>query len=653
MKEYLSHEIQENSSFFQGHISQYFTKGYSFRVTKNYGDNDAIDKINVAKYRPFFWRQIKHKLDERNRKGGMIRIPSVNDIEVHYVKLVDSATEGVSGEFQIHPTTALCTKDHCNRYFDLKQGKTCGHDSESNWDQITFMAFCDFCGRLLPFHYASNLGKDCQKCKSEGSLAILIWRRKDDLASYKVRCINDKCKNETGLFFFDCNHDEGKLSRKEKHGFRGVPTRSGTVIHPMVITLPDIPDKDDVSGPDGKLYSKLLSAAFNSFFPEDAEEALLHLPELKERTIRTKEFWSFPGVSLLCAELAVGSDYFHPDSKNLEFISFIKTILRRAKDPIDRGGDQTRIKEMYGIQQLVDHVNSLKKEFEFNEEDLQGTYLLLEDGSSASQRSSDSNDGLLKPKKRSTPSSLSMPEYQSWLSSQGLQKIMHVENLHMIQSLLGIVEGSTRGSAPLFNTINLPRGNQKKPAVYVRKFITEGIVFQLDYNNVLKWIIKNKNSIDPSLTSQAVSPTDGSPELSYRKLVLKNQLIRDSVFKLLHTFSHMLIQQSTIHTGLDIQSLAEVIYPATASVFIYSTNSINTGGLESTFDFHIKNWIERVRDLVEACPQDPSCMIDEGGACNACSFVPEFVCCKFNQELDRSTLLGKSSRFGTGFINGK
>ncbi|RZB31028.1 MAG: hypothetical protein AEth_00982 [Candidatus Argoarchaeum ethanivorans] len=112
----------------------------------------------------------------------------------------------------------------------------------------------------------------------------------------------------------------------------------------------------------------------------------------------------------------------------------------------------------------------------------------------------------------------------------------------------------------------------------------------------------------------------------------------------------MLIQQSTTDTGLSIESLSELIYPMTASVLIYSTSSVNIGGIEFTYDYHLESWLKRMKELSSDCPQDPACMIDEGGACNACSYLPEFVCCNFNQNLDRSTLIGGSDRFSKGYL---
>jgi hypothetical protein len=112
----------------------------------------------------------------------------------------------------------------------------------------------------------------------------------------------------------------------------------------------------------------------------------------------------------------------------------------------------------------------------------------------------------------------------------------------------------------------------------------------------------------------------------------------------------MLIQESSVDTGLDIRSISEIIFPKNASIFLYSTNSINIGGLEYIYEYNLKNWFQRVKEIAEDCPQDPACMIDENGACNSCCYLPEFVCCNFNNDLDRSTLVGNSDRFKRGYL---
>ena len=246
---------------------------------------------------------------------------------------------------------------------------------------------------------------------------------------------------------------------------------------------------------------------------------------------------------------------------------------------------------------------------------------------------SSTENGKLVPKKRNQPNLL-IENYSDWLDKYGLKQVIHIANFNMIQALIVTITGSTRRDPLLFDPIMTGKKNNKKPTVFVRDFLTEGLVFQLDYNRLLHWLDKNKMSIDPTIKT---IPIDGDAENNFRSIVSKNERFNHAVKVLLHTYCHMLIQQSTIDTGLEIQSLSERIYPKTASFFIYSTSGLNIGGLEFTYDYHLEDWFKRMYEIASDCPQDPACMIDEGGACNACSYVPEFVCERFNQDLDCST----------------
>ena len=177
---------------------------------------------------------------------------------------------------------------------------------------------------------------------------------------------------------------------------------------------------------------------------------------------------------------------------------------------------------------------------------------------------------------------------------------------------------STRREIPLFSPIETRRNGNKKPTGFLRRFKTEGIVFKLNPGRISEWLISN-GIISGDFTKGM------NPSLALRTLVQSNEYIEREVYKLLHTFSHLLIQQSSIDTGLDSQSLSEIVYPALFSILIYSTSNINTGGIEYTFDNHMPDWLHRIDELAKDCSQDPACMEDEGGACNACLFVPQYL----------------------------
>lgn len=625
-------EIPESSSFFQGHIDQFFSKGKtSFQIISNFQDMGETDKFNVEKYKPIFIRRINEKIGIRNQGGGCLSHLRSDNLEIKYIKLVDDVkTEDVSGKFKIYPRGALCTKGNCNQYFDLNKGRKCGHSSNDPWEQVTFLAFCDSCGRLLPLHYMSNIEHDCKKCGEKNSLLKLEWGRKDDPGSYKVRC--KKCGYVEGLYFFNCNHDKGALSTLPKKKFRAVPARAGAILHPVVESIPDIPQEDE-RDPSGRrnTLGKLLSEAFNSFFTTDVKESMLYLPEFLDDLRRDSDFWTLEGVEFIAKQQGLELDNI-TDVEDNNLLLLIRTLIRNAKTSLTPDcSNLNKLRIMNGLEKIEASLNKFK-DLPFEEEDLQGLFL---------SRAS-STETLVTRKKPKTPPL----DLERWLKKYGLKEVKHISEVNIIQCLLGIIEGSTRKNNPLFRYIK--PWNQKKTTVYVRDFKTEGVLFQLNERKVLEWLDMNKGSIDPSIKINFNSLTN--PKTHLRRLLQKNDECREAVEKLLHTYSHLLIQESTLDTGLDISSLSEIIYPSTASFFIYSTNTINIGGLEFTFDYHLDEWFNRLFELASDCPQDPACIIDEGGSCNACCYVPEFVCNNFNENLDRSTLIGASPRFSVGYL---
>lgn len=633
MRDNLIHKIAENSCFYQGHIGQFFAKKFnkflSFRILNNRTDQNKLEEFNVEKYRSIFSRIINQKISLRKQDGGDFQLVSPDNIKIEAIRLIDNIDEeGACGWFEIYPPTALCTKDNCNHYFILTEGRKCGHKDTDPWEQFTFINFCDECGRLLPLHYMTNVNS-CKKCGLKyNAVSSLIWTRsKDDISSYKVKC--KKCGNIEHLFFLPCNHEDEKRSKCPPKKFKGIPTRANAIIHPLVISIADIPQDDE-----GKktIQGRALSEAFNYFFEFEFEEAKLRLPEFKNALLKEENFWKLPKV------IEIVEDIFDDPNKKLDrlqfnqhqFLKIIKQVLKIANIKIQDGEEKGKINEKFGIDFIKKSLNSVK-EINFDEKDLEGLNLLCS-----------TNIG-----KREKPNNF-FSDYEIWRDEFGLKKVIHYPDINMVQSLLGTIEGSTRRNPVLFRPMETGKINAKKPTVFVRNFFTEGILFQLDCNKILNWLQENRNQVKPGIN---ILPPEGiKTRTHYREVISKDNNCRKSVYTLLHTYSHMLMQQSTIDTGLDLQSISEIIYPNIASIFIYSTNSINIGGLEYTYDYHLEDWFSRVMELANDCPQDPACMVDEGGACNACSYVPEFVCCNYNQDIDRSTLVGGSDRFAKGYL---
>lgn len=635
------HRIPENSAFFQGHIKQFFSKDkFSFEIKANYEDRDKSAQINIAKYKPIFLRLINNFVSKRQKEGYSFDLVSPDNLIIHGIKFVDNEKDdGLSGHFRLSPQAAICKKDNCNQYFLVDEGRKCGHTDNDEWEQITFLAFCDECGRYVPMHLMTNINHDCKKCAQKNSLKKLKWTKKDAPGSYSVECIH--CHYTEKLYFYECDHTIHKtnqiLSAKPRKKFTGVPSRAQTIIHSYVVSIPDIPQEYEIDSSGRRNRDGMfLSEAFRELFSQDLEESLLYLSEFHEAIKKDDSFWGLRKIEDLCEELNLNILNKNGWGSN-EVQRLVRSIIKDVKLKISEGGNPDLLKSKYGIEKILNALNQVKN-VGIDENDLQGLFLLTSVSST--------ENGKLIPKKRKIPT-FPPENYSDWLQEFGLKQVLHIANFNMIQALIGTITGSTRRDPLLFDPIVTGERNNKKPTVFVRDFLTEGLVFQLDFNRLLYWLDRNKMIIDPTMK---ILPFEGDPENHFRSLISHNEKCKLAVTVLLHTYSHMLIQQSTIDTGLEIQSLAERIYPKTASFFIYSTSGLNIGGLEFTYDYHLEDWFRRMYEIASDCPQDPACMIDEGGSCNACSYVPEFVCERFNQDLDRSTLVG-GPRFEVGYLN--
>ena len=609
------HTIAESSCFYQGNKEQIFSrkfgdKSLSFQITQIYSDEMNID-VNLNKYKKTFLSKINHLIQRRMYEGGDFFLINSEELQVKKVRLLNDNFSS-SGKFKLYPAQGICLKDGCRQYFDLYENRLCGHKNNDPWEQITFVAFCDECGWTLPLHYMSNLTK---KCECGGSLSKLNWKKKDDIGSYKVKCT--KCHTEKPLIFVSCKHIEGtkKRSTNPPYRFRGAPARANSLLHPYVITIPDVTSskQDDLFGE--TISNSLFSISFEHFFLDD--EAKINLPRFKAALTEQKNFVKSKGIIQLLEEYQLENSFFIEDD-SFKFI-IQESIIKAYKLSTKSSLDISTIRENYGINIIGDILKSLEC-VQYTEEDLQGYFL--------------SNDHSIPSRKNQTNL-----EY-------GLIQVSHFSDLTMVQGLLGIIEGSTRRPTLLYHPLetNSRSNMDKKPIVYYRTFKTEGLLFQLNPQQILKWLKLN-------------GKISSLPSHDYASFLLdltsEDTHCLDAVKTLIHTYSHLLIQQSAINTGLDIQSLSEMIWPKTGCFLIYSTNSINIGGLEYVYDYHLQNWFNSMKESSEDCPQDPGCMIDEGGACNCCSYLPEFVCCNFNNNLDRSALIGGggTDRFEIGYFD--
>ena len=143
-------------------------------------------------------------------------------------------------------------------------------------------------------------------------------------------------------------------------------------------------------------------------------------------------------------------------------------------------------------------------------------------------------------------------------------------------------------------------------------------------------------------------------------------------FVLLHTLSHLIINQLTFECGYSSAALRERIYVSEdseaqmAGLLIYTAAGDSEGTMGGLVRMGKPGNLEPVvqKALVEArwCSSDPVCMEMgvRGGqgpescnlaACHNCSLVPETTCEEFNRFLDRAVVVGKVDNRQLGYFN--
>jgi Domain of unknown function (DUF1998) len=140
---------------------------------------------------------------------------------------------------------------------------------------------------------------------------------------------------------------------------------------------------------------------------------------------------------------------------------------------------------------------------------------------------------------------------------------------------------------------------------------------------------------------------------------------------LLHTFSHIVINQLTFECGYGSASLRERLYVSSdkdapmAGILIYTAAGDSDGTLGGLVRMgkagNLEAIIRRALDRASWCSADPVCMEQgrSGGqgpdscnlaACHNCGLVPETSCEEFNRFLDRGLIVGTPESPGLGFF---
>ena len=251
------------------------------------------------------------------------------------------------------------------------------------------------------------------------------------------------------------------------------------------------------------------------------------------------------------------------------------------------------------------------------------------------------------------------------LLSECLEKVVLVDRLREVVAQVGFTRFESRGTT-LDGELDLhlepaPLAKDKTNIIPAFENRGEGIFLQFTPERIARWAMspKVKDRAEALKTGFMLKASErGQDDLEFH----------GAPFYMLHTFSHLLMQEISLECGYPTSSLKERIYcDAGEQVFgilIYTGSSDAEGTLGG-----LVNAARRIQPIMlnaihnaSICSSDPVCSHTKpeennpshwllGSACHCCTHLPETSCEQMNQYLDRSLVVPTLEGLGCEFFN--
>ncbi|AJQ92293.1 hypothetical protein [Gynuella sunshinyii] len=228
--------------------------------------------------------------------------------------------------------------------------------------------------------------------------------------------------------------------------------------------------------------------------------------------------------------------------------------------------------------------------------------------------------------------------YPEAMGRTGILAVDLFEKFPIFTGHFAYTRGSfTPGEATLCPFPHHDRKQYKVTPVYGDLAETESLLIRLDPQKILKWL--SLNGIEA--VSSAETPKDCYKEILHLLCGEQGELVRNTLHKLIHSFSHRFIRTLAVYAGIDRNGLGEIILETALSFVIYSVprGDFVLGGMHAVFERELDKLLGSVADWEHRCALDPGCS-NAQGACMACLHIGEPSCAHFNRNLSRKTLFG-------------
>lgn len=237
-------------------------------------------------------------------------------------------------------------------------------------------------------------------------------------------------------------------------------------------------------------------------------------------------------------------------------------------------------------------------------------------------------------------------------------RIIRITRLREVKVLLGF----TRVDAPD------PDADEQPNIVYLNKGNKgERWLPAVDINGEGVFIEFNQDSLKTWLSNEKVGTLSKAYESGYKAYCDSREwtvtALRNAVYTLIHTFSHLLIKQMSMESGYSSTAIRERIYfgDKMAGVLLYTGSPDKEGSLGGLVELGaIEHMIPIMRDAFQEallCTNDPECLHNQpsgeninGAACHSCCMISETACENGNRMLDRGLVVPIAEREDQSFF---
>lgn len=262
-----------------------------------------------------------------------------------------------------------------------------------------------------------------------------------------------------------------------------------------------------------------------------------------------------------------------------------------------------------------------------------------------------------------TPLEPTYKDYPQLFAQYGLADITLLRELPVAYIVAGFTRGADRAVTVNSQQQRVSTKFKFFPAIKSGRFPmygirteTEGLLVQLDPLRVVNWLVSSGVVTVPSGVT--------TPDDARRWLFMVTDPVTDlfnppqnriseAVLTLTHSVSHRMMKSLAARCGLNVDSLAEYLFPSNAAFLVYANtrSEFILGGLEHVYRYDLPDALNELTAETR-CVFDPPCRHNGGGACAACLHMFEGACCRFNTALDRNRLFGSVPGAGPGSAAG-